>query len=81
MKKILLLLSIPLFAFQCETDEPTPHPFDCNCFNEVVYINDGIDTVLIERTEAPAYRCELWGQGDNYLKLNNSDFWHRYKCE
>ena len=81
MKKILLLLSIPLFAFQCETDEPTPQPFDCNCFREVVYINDGTDTVLIERTEAEAIKCELWGLGDNYAPIPNSEFLSRYKCE
>jgi len=79
MKKLLFLLSIPLFAFQCEP-EKTAVP-TCNCFNEVVYINDGIDTVLIERTEAEAIKCELWGLGDNYAPIPNSEFLSRYKCE
>ena len=79
MKKILLLLSIPLFAFQCEIDEPKIN--ECNCFNEVVYINDGIDTVLIERTEAESIKCELWGLADNYAPMKDSEFLSRYKCE
>ena len=78
MKKILLLLSIPLFAFQCEPEQTN----QCvNCFREVVYINDGIDTVLIERTEAEAIKCELWGLGDNYAPIPKSEFLSRYKCE
>ncbi len=79
MKKLILLLSIPLFAFQCEPEQITKPT--CNCFREVVFINDGTDTVLIERTEAPNYKCELWGLGDNYAPIPNSEFVSRYKCE
>jgi hypothetical protein len=79
MKRLFLLF--PLFAFQCEPEQ-IQIPNQCNtCYNEVVWFNNGIDTVLIERTVAPMYKCEQWGLGDNYAPIPKSDFWSRYKCE
>lgn len=80
MKKLLLLLTLPLLAFQCEPDIPQIN--QCTtCYNEVVWFNNGVDTVLIERTIAPMYKCEQWGLGDNYAPIPKSEFYSRYKCE
>jgi hypothetical protein len=81
MKRLFLLF--PLFSFQCEAPiENEPVPNQCTtCYKEIVWFNNGFDTVLIERTVAPMYKCERWGLNDNYAPIPNSEFWSRYKCE
>ena len=77
MKKLILLLSIPLMAFQCEPEQTN----NCNCFEEVVWFNNGNELVIIERKQVSSHKCELWGYGDEYLPMQNSEFWKRFKCE
>lgn len=74
MKKLLLLSIQFLFAFQCEPEaiEKTPILIKCPCFNEIVYINDGVDTILIERQLMPDYKCEMWGLGLEYQRIPES---------
>jgi len=81
MRKIILIFSIPLMAFQCESDDVVIQNQCTTCFNEIVWFNNGVDTVLIQRTTAPMYKCERWGLNDNYAAIPNSEFWSRYKCQ
>ena len=75
MKKLIFLIVPFILAFQCETPEPE---VTCQCYNEVVYFNNGTELYLVNRTATDQNKCDLWGQGENYLKLNDSDFHHRF---
>jgi len=81
MKKLLLLLPF-MYAFQCEAPIDN-EPNNCQCYKETIWLNNGIDTVLIESTEAPQYKCEQWGYGDEYLPIPKSEFLSRFHeiCE
>jgi hypothetical protein len=74
MKKLVLFLSIALLT-QCT---PPAVEQDCQCFEEIVYLNDGTDVILIDRIEADQNKCDKWGYGESYLPMRNSDFHNRF---
>jgi hypothetical protein len=80
MKKLLLLLALSFIS--CDVDEEiiTPPQNDCNCFEETIWLNNGIDTIMIERKLVPSYKCELWGYGNEYLPIPRSEYFNRFKC-
>jgi len=74
MKKLVLVLSIALLT-QCT---PTAAEQNCQCFEEIVYLNDGTEVYLVDRYEVDQNKCEKWGYGENYLPMIDSDFHNRF---
>ena len=75
MKKLFLLLSIPLMAFQCE-----PEP--CQCVQENVFDN-GTELVFVSDTPANQTDCDN-AINDAYIQdKSNPLYWYRFivKCE
>ena len=75
MKKIIFLILPFLLAFQCETPESE---VTCQCYNEIVYLNNGNEVYLVEKIVVDQNKCDKWGYGDEYLPLDNSSFHHRF---
>ena len=75
MKKLLLLLSMPLMAFQC-TPEPIAE-MECNCVQKNFYDN-GSEMMIMADTPANLSDCD----GDTpIVHIKGTPYWYNFELE
>jgi hypothetical protein len=76
MKKLLLLLSIPLMAFKCE-----PETLDCPCV-KVNYVDNGTELVMTGDTPAQLSDCN-GNETNPVVHVKGTPYWYAYeiKCD
>jgi hypothetical protein len=78
-KKLLLLLSMPLMAFQCEPELTQPN--DCNCIQDN-FIDNGFEMVILPSEVVNMQLCNE-SESEAVVHIKGTPYWYalRVECE